>query len=1071
MVQLRLYLKELKDFLNTVTIKDTMMADSMLTTWVNEEWQEVIAQNPQANPYYRALLGEYIVFEHSKQLKAVVTDLYNDGRLFSVDKGKTVDDVLNALFPLKTRVKINVPLSDIYTDNGDRVDYIYKDIPNKLLYRYSNEVPIVSSYDDTYKIPFAREFLYETKTGKTLGMRVHSSTSVVYRIPNERYNTLVSRYPASSAIIHSIVYPIPIDISDTSVLTKEVLNQYKMKKINDADDLSPLMYDPKLLEQQERQSIIDCMTNTLRMINRRYQIREFGYENLYAPAHYYIIWQILYLAIFVQRIYNIHTGDAHLYHIWNYLKSNGFEDYRDVLTLRQQKFLYKNLPYLIRHKGTQHAFEILNYVFFHTQNIDLSGKNTIQSTNAGDQNTASSTIKYPTVRSIKVGKPVLDDVTQKFDRHSRFEDILHYVGTHAGESTLNDREEYHYGVIEDLPTLYEKERESKLEYQDQSLFDRSTTRHTKLLSYSPVSHRNTKILELKNNNSVDYIQAVYTKFISETLLYRLSRGDLDFVVEIQLPESAKRITLPVDEWIGLIFYALHRAENTKCDYPPNTVYLTWPYNQNLITDSEYNPETDTVDEKDLYALPESFYWYEHKCTTRMHLSSLVSCYEFNGMMFYLSDNRQETQSIDRFWTDENQNTLRYNYDSQRWNIVDKDENVLYRSVKVYSSSVKLSDVGWYDKNGSVTFRATPVESKYMADFHMPLYKGKIHSVDELAEILHEQAIGFIIMNLDVNSDESAIDRAAYHMIINHRCVGGIANNELKAEPYKLNLFGGKSYTEYLHQKSAEIDNLNIVLERYDMESDPSVLYNRMADEIIASLLPEDDPYVPMSAKTSEYRYKKIVDLFKSITAYNLAYIEMQYIDIDSTKLSTDNSDYFGYRINNSIIDNWSNTQFEFKTSSVIKTTIKPTYMDQTQVISYVDNYIEIPEEEIDPYSDEPDANDIIKLTILNNIDRIIEIYNIKRMSKNRKKAKLVELLGEDIANIVEATPYVRLQNIQNAVHVVRETHVSTKVKDNTTFTNTHVSVPYPYDDPNPYDEDPYQSIIATDVPSNVGPPL
>ena len=1054
MVQLRLYLKELKDFLNTVTIKDTMIADSMLTTWVNEEWQEIIAKNPQANPYYRALMGDYIVFEHSKQLKAVVTDLYNDGRLFSVDKGVTVHEVLNTLFPLTTRVKIDVPVSGNVTENGENVDYIYRDIPNKVLYRYSNEVPIISSYDDTYKIPFAREFLYETHTGKTLGLRVHSSTSVVYRIPNERYNTLISRYPKSSAIIHSIVYPIPVDIADTSVLPKAELNKRKMQKIDSVDDLTPLVYDPKLLEQQERQSIIDCMTNTLRMINRRYQIREFGYENLYAPAHYYIIWQILYLAIFVQRIYNIHTGDAHLYHIWNYLKSHGFEDYRDVLTLRQQKFLYKNLPYIIKNKGTEHIFEILNYVFFHTQNIDLSGKNTIQSTTEGEQDTTTSTMKYPTVRSIKIGKTVLDGVTKQFDRHSRFEDILHYIGEHSGETVMNDRDEYAHGVEEDLPTLYNKERAAKLEYQDQSLFNRSTTRHTKLLSYSPVSHRNTKILELKNNNSVDYIQALYTKFISETLLYRLSRGDLDFVVEIQLPESAKKITLPVDEWIGLIFYALHRAENTKCDYPPDTVYVTWPYNQDLED----------------YSLPDTFYWFEHKCTTRMHLSSLVSCYEFNGSKFYLADSRQETQSTDRFWTDENQNILRYNYDSQRWNIVDKDENVIYRSAKVYSSSVRLADVGWYDRNGPITYKALPVDSTYTVDLHMPLYKGKIHSVDELAEVLHEQALGFIIMNLDVNSDESAIDRAAYHMVINHRCVGGIANDELRAEPVKLKLFGGKSYTEYLSQKSAEIDSLNIVLERYDMEDDPSVLYNRMADEIIASLLPEDDPYVPMSAKTSAYRYQKIVDLFKSMTAYNLAYIDMQYMDIDSTKLSIDVSDYYGYRINNQIIDNWSNTQFEFKTSTVIKTTIKPTYPDQTQVVSYTDQYIDEPESD-NPYDESPSENDIIKLTILNNIDKIIEIYNIKRISKNKKKAKLVDLLGEDIANIVDSIPYIRLQNMQNAVHVVGETHVSTKVLDNIVFANMQVNVPYPYEDPNPYDDDPFQSIISTDVPSNVGPQL
>ena len=1040
MVQLRLYLKELKNFLSTVTIKDTMIADSMLTTWVRDEWQEIVANNPQANPYYRALMGDYIVFEHSKQLKAVVQDLYDDGKLFSVDRGKSVQDVLNALFPLTTRVKIEVPLS-AYTDaDGNTITSIYRDVPNKSLYRYSNEVPIVSSYDDTYKIPFAREFLYETGTGKALGLKVHSSTSAVYRIPNERYNTLVSRYPKSSSIIHSIVYPIPVDIADTSSLLRDDLNKRKMQKIENSDELAPLVYDPKLLEQQERQSIIDCMTNTLMMIKTRYQVRELGYENLYAPAHYYIIWQILFLAIFVQRILNIHTGDAHLYHIWNYLKSNGFEDYRDVLTLRQQKFLYKNLPYLLHHKGTQHAFEILNYVFFHTQNISLYGKNTIQTTENDGIATIDTTKKYPAVRSIQVGKTVLDGISKNFDRHARFEDILHYLGVHAGESSMNDSEEYHHGQIETLSSLYKKEKESGLEYQDDSLFERSTTRQTKLMSYSPISHRNTKLLELRNNNTSDYNQAVYTKFIGETLLYRLSRGELDFVVEIQLPESAKRIALSVYDWVGLIFYALHRAENTQCDYPPDTVYVSWPYNQDLLLDTEYDQENDEVSEDEIYALPERFYWNEHSCATHMHLATLVSCYEFNGSLFYLSDNRQELDETDRFWTDADQNVLRYNYDTKRWNIVDKNEKILYRSARVYSSSVRLSDVGWYDTSGPIINRPTPVESSYMADFHMPLYKGKIHSKDELAEMLHEQAIGFLIMNLEAHSDESAINRAAYHMIINHRCVGGLLEDGVKSIPIKMNFFNGKSYSEYLNQKSTDIINLDVVLERYDMEPDPSVLYSRMADEIIMSLLPDDDPYCPMGAKTSAYRYQKIVKLFKSITAYNLAYIEMQYVDFDSTKMSTDISDYVGYHVVNSITDNWSDNQFEMKTSTVIKTTMKPSYPDQMQVIKFKDTYSEDIDEDLN-----------IKQTILDNIDKILEIYDTKRLSKNRKKTRLVNLLGEDIADIVSTIPYVQLQNIQNAVHVVSKTHISESIKQEIVQNAVHVTVDEPDTTTQPYE--------------------
>ena len=1166
MVQLRLYLKELKNFLSTVTIKDTMLADSMLTTWVNEEWQEVVANNPHANPYYRALMGDYILFSHSDQLRKVIRDLYDDGRLFvtepdfgTSDPDEIVQHVLDVLFPVKTKVKIETPAAVWYKGDGGYHDYIYREVPNSTLYRYCNEVPIINSYDDTYKIPFAKEFLFETGIGKELGLRVHSSTSVVYRIPNERYNTLISRCKNEAATIHGIVYPIPIGVADITTLfnnniiftdntvagtkkhtlkyidqstwenstykltTKSVGNVFywsifkdglekfrsikntteaayptnirylhvsngvlsentvnislkfddtsltnewnrrKLDVILNADDMSALTYDPKILEQQERQSIIDCVISTLDMIRRRYNIRELGYENLYAPAHYYIIWQILYLAVFVQRIQNIHTGDAHLYHIWNYLKSNGFEDYRDILTLRQQKFLYKNLPYLLKHKGTEHVFEILDYVFFYVQNISLYGKDTIQSTINGEIKTEDTTKKYPSVRSVRVSKALTNGVAEKFNRNSRFEDILHYVGVHAGESVYNDSEEYHYGQKEEIEVLYEKERVAGLEYQDDSLFDRSTTRHTKLLSYSPVSHRNTKMLEIKNNNTLDYVKAMYTKFVGETLLYRIAKENLDFLVEIQLPESAKRIELPIQEWVGLIFYALDQANNTNHAGPPDRFYLSWPYNIDLSDDE--------------WRLPETFMWSGKECRTAVNLATLTSTYKFNDMVFQLSDNRQDVRSIDRFWSDKNGNILRYNERAKRWNIVDRDENVLYRSTKIYDESVSLANLVWFTPDGEeakydskTNMRMIPIDKNYLADFHMPRYNRKMRSAEELAEMLHEQALGFVIMNLEAMQDESAVHRAAYHTIMQQRCIGEEPTNmteeeiqdliqlqvtvkaaqntkmteeelseyetmlknrynasinplaEFKIVPVDVNFFGynkkgtKRNYAEYLGQKAAAIDNLNLVLERYNVETDRSVIYSRMADAIIFALLPEDDPYIPMNVKTSTYRYQKLTELFKSMTAYNLAYIAIQYTDVDSTKLSMNVSADVVNRVTNYITDNFNNNQFDFKLSSVVKQTVKPQYPDQDSVVVFSDEY-----------SADPETDVTIKQTIINNIDSIVDICGTKKLSKTKKHNQLVGLLGEDVTTIVENMSYVKLQNIRNAVHVVKQSHVYDKI--------------------------------------------
>ncbi|MBO4736404.1 MAG: hypothetical protein J5614_08415, partial [Paludibacteraceae bacterium] len=541
MVQLNLYLRELNDFLRTVTIKDNLVADNMFAAWVRDEYQDLVANDITAHPYYRNLLGNYIVFNHSK-LEPVIRQLYKSKCLFNHEPSMSEDEatelVLHTLFPLKTKVKA-------YDSFGNMT---IRDIPNSQLYNYCNDVPIISSYDTQTQIPFVKEFLYATGTSDALDIRIHSSTSVVYRIPNDRYNTLTSKYRASSAVIRSIVYPVKVDLSNNSVLTTAQLEKLRLQKIIDAKDMELLAYDTSMLEESEQQSLLDCLNDTLAMIRRRYAVRELGSENLFAPAHYYITWQVLYLALFVQRICNIKSGDAHTYHIWNYLKSHGFEDYRDVLTTLQQKFLYKNLPYLIKHKGTEHAFEILNYVFFHASNISLQAKNIIQATDnglpdddEGYRSISDTTIKYPTVKSITVAKPMLDGIAEIKKISNRFEDVLKYMGVNAGLSVYNDQQEYGYGKKEDLNQLYQKERSEGLEYQDDSLFERSTTTQTTLMSYSPVSHRNTKLLEIQNSNTVDDYFAIYSKFISETLFYRLSEDNMRFSMSLQLPNSSKWI--------------------------------------------------------------------------------------------------------------------------------------------------------------------------------------------------------------------------------------------------------------------------------------------------------------------------------------------------------------------------------------------------------------------------------------------------------------------------------------------------------------------------------------------------
>lgn len=1004
MVQLRLYLQEISNFLKTVTIKDTMLADSMLLTGVTDEYKELMALNIKEHPYYRNLLGSYIVFTHSEQLRKTVKDLYDHNLLFKEGVKGSVDQVLNTLFPLTTKIRYY-----------DTLGYLrVKEVPNKDIYCFENEIPIVSSYDYQYKIPFAREFLYETKIGNELGLRVHDSTSVVYRIPNDRYNTLIKRCQSSSNIIHSIVYPIAYDDYERLNLSSATINssmvfENRLQKILDAEDMSLLTYDLNVFEEQEQQSMLDCMAHVLNMIRRRYNVTELVYENLYAPAHYYILWQVLYLALFVQRIQNIHTGDAHSYHIWNYLKSHGFDDCRDILSITQQKFLYKNLPYLLQHKGTQHTFEILDYVLFQHQNILLTGKNILQATEDEETKTVDTTKKYPEIDSIMIAKPVLDHIAEMKQKNAPFEDILHYLGLNAGNTVYNDKQEYTRGKIESIFETYDKERAAGLEYQEDSKFERSTAKQTELLSYVPTSHMNTKLLEVNSNKTIDFMEAIYTKFVGETLLYRLSKNQLNFVISLQLPDSVKSIDLPAKDWIGLIFYAIDRAsENTdmksdctekKCNHnrPPSCVYLNWPY---------------TIDGD--FEIQETFIWKgDYEYTSKFYLSKIPKILTIGEKTYSLAIDAQDVEDKMRYWIGDNQK-IRFNEKKKAWYIVDKDENVILKSSRVQSASTPMTKLVWYSPNGSLTDnRVTIVEYDYIVNLYMKQHPGAIHSVEECRSMLHDQALGFLYMYLDVNHDESAIHRALYHAILRKRCIG-----EEEVHPIQLNLFDGMTYEEYINQEIPDVENLKLSLIRYDQADDVSAMYARMADTIIGAFLPKNDPYLALSGKTWEYRYNRLVELFKNMTAYNLAYIDMHYHDVDSTKLSIDVSDVAFSRVKMYIDDNSFDNEISFNTYSKIKYKLDMDYPDQMHSLDITMRFDE-----------DPATDAAMKQVVVDNIDKIIDILTDDTISESRKTAKLNILLGSDVGKYVQRLTFEQLQNIQNAVHVISDDHVPVRVRD------------------------------------------
>src|SRR5574344_39041 len=167
-------------------------------------------------------------------------------------------------------------------------------------------------------------------------------TAAIYKIPNDEYFHLEEQYPKHAGLLRCMVYPV-------SNIDEAIA----------APNLTLLVYDDSLLEVNERESIVKCLKSFLDMVRTRWWIEEYTYEDMYAITFWGMLWQMLPMVLLGQRFRNIKTPYVHSFHVWEYLKSKGLNDYRDILTTRQALWLYRNIDYVLKNKGKSSNLRIL----------------------------------------------------------------------------------------------------------------------------------------------------------------------------------------------------------------------------------------------------------------------------------------------------------------------------------------------------------------------------------------------------------------------------------------------------------------------------------------------------------------------------------------------------------------------------------------------------------------------------------------------------------------------------------------------------------------------------------------
>jgi len=217
-----------------------------------------------------------------------------------------------------------------------------------------------------------------TKTVKltkdTLNNSNLEKTRYLYYFNRQSFTELLTRNPDQADLIKSIFYPVniipfSIDSEYTTALENNKLVFSQEGKLLNVERFSLIGYstkgykqnsDEQFLEARELNSVVEAITSFLSLFRNRWDVPEYiEFEKYSHVVLWTMLWTILPMVVLKQRIENMHTSAVHTDLLWEYLRSKGIGDYRDILNPNQQLFLYKNIRYLLHHKGTNSTLKIL----------------------------------------------------------------------------------------------------------------------------------------------------------------------------------------------------------------------------------------------------------------------------------------------------------------------------------------------------------------------------------------------------------------------------------------------------------------------------------------------------------------------------------------------------------------------------------------------------------------------------------------------------------------------------------------------------------------------------------------
>lgn len=472
----------------------------------------------------------------------------------------------------------------------------------------------------------------------------------------------------------------------------------------------------------------------------------------------------------------------------------------------------------------------------------------------------------------------------------------------AFQYTTTDSMQAQIGSNEQIEKTFKKERSAGLEYQNDTLFEISTTSDYNDLSVAPQTNTVTKLLELRPLDREDFFAKMYIRFVTESILYNVALGYAEDVLKLEYGNITAYLS--IKDLIILFLYCEGQVHqfNKKISNSgttirnvniPKFVQLSVPYKKkfNELTHDFDNPASYYHWRNNEQYLPHVLTIVPDELTLKSNTyrkyNSQTTKYEYDRILpeeadgVYRLSNPDEDRSNWK-WVSDNGSTIAYDTQDSgvgRWVFSfasgqgdTASEVITYSSVQIpywnwlcwHPNLVYLNEQG--DDISVDDAHITVTKFHYRIDDMMPNYETTSYldydyPDESLVHLIDKQASNFVDIYKEYMFSGLSRQHSAFLEILDDRTFRGVI---------PLNLSQYDTFKEHI-DNSAELKDVLSGMD-YLNETTRQEEYTYLADTIIKLLYPIETSYLVDSTLQLGGKLSRIKDLVVELCSYNVAWV-------------------------------------------------------------------------------------------------------------------------------------------------------------------------------------------------------